>query len=349
MQNKLEITAKTLGEAKDKMFKEIPSGCFLISWKEIKPSQLTKKASADTVDEAINKAKKEIPVSAMNLKENIICPPRKDIVESTAFDVEQAKRLAVNEQSEAVNVTRVDLVKKGSSGLMGFGKKPGVYNVELFYQARVEINYETPAKIIAQITDNKQTAAEKYLDYAEKGDCAMVEFLLKQGVDINARNKNGATALIVSAFAGNHKVAIFLIDQGIDINCPDNGGFTALMVASECTKADKEVVKKLIERGANVNAVSNRGSTALMAAAKIGHADIVELLVSSGADINARNTDHNVTPLIWAANAGYLAIVKFLLQKGADRNIVTNNNYTAASIAKENGYYSVVEVINNYK
>ncbi len=84
-----------------------------------------------------------------------------------------------------------------------------------------------------------------------------------------------------------------------------------------------------------------------MAAAIKGHLDIVELLVSKGAEINARNTDHNITPLIWAANEGHLSIVRFLLEKGADPNILTDNNYTAETIARENGHYSIVEVLRN--
>jgi len=345
MINKLQITAETLSIAKEKLLEEIPNGFFLISMIETGPRKMSTKASSETINEALNQVRKGIPSNISNTKEEIVREPRKANVEVIAFDSEQAKRRAVRSE-ESVDIKKVELVKKGSQGLFGFGKKPNEYNVELFYQAIVEIYYEYPAEIIAEITDDRDIANDKYLDFSEKGNVEMVKFLVQQGVDKNVCDSNGANALMLSAFSGKTEISMFLIFSGIDINHKDHRGFNALMLACESPKADIELVKTLIDKGANINAISDRGATALMAAAKIGHNDIVEILVSNGADINARNFDHNITPLIWAASGGHSYIVKFLLRNGADRNIRTYNNYTAATIAKENGHYSIVEILN---
>lgn len=328
------------------MLTEIPSGYFLISLVEIGPRKLSKKASSDNIYEALNQVKKGIPSNITDIKEEIVREPRKASVEVIAFDSEQAKGRAVNSSEESVDIKKIDLAKKGSHGLFGFGKKPNIYNVELFYQAIVRIDYEYPAEIIAEITDDKNIANDKYLDYSEKGNLEIVKLLLQQGVDKNACDSNGANALMLSAFSGKSEVSMFLIYSGIEINHKDHGGFNALMLACECAKADIELAKTLIDMGADINATSNKGATALMAAAKIGHIDIVELLVTRGANINARNIDHNMTPLIWAASGGHSYIVKFLLKNGADRSIKTYNGYTAATIAQENGHYSIVEILN---
>ncbi|MBN2587392.1 MAG: ankyrin repeat domain-containing protein [Candidatus Fermentibacteraceae bacterium] len=349
MERNLKLKADTLSKAEEELHKKIPSGFFLVASEQKESVRLSRRVSADTIDEAFEKARKEIPGNAVNVKENVVRKPTREIKNLRAFDEAEAGRVAVDKSAEAFRIVRVDISEKGSRGFLGFGKKPNLYSVELFQQAIVEVDYSTPAEISAEITDNVDRANNEFLVHSEEGSHQLVKILLKQGVDINACNSNGATALILSAFNGHSQISNLLIDNGIDIHKKDNGGFNSLMVACECATADIELVKRLIDSGADVNATSGRKSTALMAAAKTGHPDIVELLVSEGADINARNADHNITPLIWAANGGHSSIVEFLLEKGADPAIVTNNNYTAASIAKENGYYSIVEILNRYQ
>lgn len=348
MKRNLKIQADTLSKAEEELKNEIPSGFFLVTLERKESVKMSKRVLADTIDEAIEKAKQEIPGDALNVKENVVRKPIQHIKNLHAFDEEEARRTAVEKNAEAFRIVRVDISEKGSRGFLGFGKKPNAYSVEIFYQAIAEVDYMTPAVISAEITDNKDLANKKFLVHSEEGNYQIVNNLLQHGVDIHVCNSNGATALILSAFKGHSQVSNLLIDSGIDINKKDNGGFNALMVACECANTDIDLVKRLIDSGADVNATSGRKSTALMAAAKIGHPDIVELLVSKGADINARNADHNITPLIWAANGGHLTIAKYLLEKGADPKILTNNNYTAASIAEENGHYSIVEVLNHY-
>jgi len=54
---------------------------------------------------------------------------------------------------------------------------------------------------------------------------------IEQGADVNEKNKNGQTALIIAASKNLLEMAELLIEQGADINIKDNLGFTALMFA----------------------------------------------------------------------------------------------------------------------
>ncbi|OCL02329.1 ankyrin, partial [Glonium stellatum] len=54
-----------------------------------------------------------------------------------------------------------------------------------------------------------------------------------------------------------------------------------------------EIVQLLLSKGADINAQGRYHGTALQAASKHGHNEIVQLLLSKGADINAQGGQYN--------------------------------------------------------
>lgn len=90
-------------------------------------------------------------------------------------------------------------------------------------------------------------------------------------------------------------------------------------------------VKELIEQDAAL--ISSRdadGSTPLHCATWKGHLNVVELLLSLGADVNALNqNDHwGTTPLHAAAHANQRAIAELLIGHGADIHATNLNGRT---------------------
>lgn len=76
------------------------------------------------------------------------------------------------------------------------------------------------------------------------------------------------------------EIATLLINKGIDVNAKKKDGVTALMIAASA--GITEIVRLLIEKGADINAKTNDGLTAYYLAATNGHTDIAKLLEQAG-------------------------------------------------------------------
>ena len=114
-------------------------------------------------------------------------------------------------------------------------------------------------------------------------------------------------------------------------NGRDRGGDTNFAIAIRDKKAD--LVKKMLTCGAEVNLKTTEGWYPLHTAAYYGPAAMIDLLVSKGADVNARGDFDGWTPLHMATQQRDPAVVKALLKDGADRTIKSTSGKTAAEMA----------------
>jgi ankyrin repeat protein len=170
-----------------------------------------------------------------------------------------------------------------------------------------------------------------------RGFTLMVELLLKYGAKLSSHEHGD---LLVSACyhsRGNSAIVRRLVETGLDINVvgiepsPDwredlfsagNNVTTPLVMASRV--CDLETVRHMLEHGGNPNVPKLQHSSALHeACTRFDRSDklqIVELLIQSGADIDAVKSNH--TPLALACrNPHRLALVEQLLTLKAEPNI----------------------------
>jgi len=140
--------------------------------------------------------------------------------------------------------------------------------------------------------------------------------LLKSGIDVNALNSVGMTALMVAAKRGNTETVQALLDREADINAQATYyGWTALAYAAN--QGHEKIVRLLLAHDADPNSKAERGKTALVLAADRGHTATVIALLSKRADACAARDHHGWTALGRAIKNGHLEIAKILRDAGA--------------------------------
>ena len=149
------------------------------------------------------------------------------------------------------------------------------------------------------------------------GDTPAFNKLLAEDAKLlNARGPEGSTPFMYAVFYTGAPVLEQLLKKGADPNKTNDAGATALIWAA----TDLEKTRVLVSHGANVNARSADLRTPLMMAARRpGNSTTVKFLLDHGANPNPNNRpDVEGAPLIDAANAGDPASMELLLAKGAE-------------------------------
>jgi ankyrin repeat protein len=166
-------------------------------------------------------------------------------------------------------------------------------------------------------------AVSPLADAAERGDSALVQELLRSGVDANETQGDGMSALHWAAENGDAELAGMLIYAGANVEAGTRiGGYTPLHIASRNGHAD--IVRTLLAAHANPAATTtNSGVRPLHLAAASPNPETVRALLDAGVDVNAVEGAWGQTPLIFASSSNRLESVELLLDAGADPSITT--------------------------
>ncbi len=213
------------------------------------------------------------------------------------------------------------------------------------------------------------TGASPLDEAAWGGSAEKAAVLLDGGAKLNApETKTGATPLNEAAFKGHTAVNELLLARGANARIKDHAGFSPVENAVRQHRPDTvrvllahnkdgdlpnrlleqairlgqaDTVQMLLENGAAIDARFASGSTALSDAALNGDNAIVSLLVSRGANANARDVPSGTTPLYAAAAFGREEAVATLLLWGADPNLRGKDGISPLQAAKSNGYRAI--------
>lgn len=257
--------------------------------------------------------------------------------------------------------------------------------VEILLQAGADVNKEfrgyTPLMTASKLDDGRsinllitagsnlnfqsRISKESALSIASRyGRVVSTSILLQAETNVNIRNADGTTPLLLAAFKRHWNCMSEIAKAGADLNEKDNHGFTALSYTLqnnviEWTKLLLELgadinapinsfndtpltyslktqkdqcIELLLERGADVNLSDKNGNTPLHFAvmkSKDNSADFVDLLLQSGANIRAENHTEFLTPLMAASIRGSKYFIRLLLQAEPNVDHMSSKGYTA--------------------
>ncbi|KAK7938433.1 hypothetical protein WMY93_001759 [Mugilogobius chulae] len=104
---------------------------------------------------------------------------------------------------------------------------------------------------------------------AAGGQDDILRLLIRKGVRVNGRQKNGTTALMHAAEKNFLTTVAILLEAGAYVNAQTLGGETALMKA--CKRGNMDVVRLLLEYGADCSIMSKHGKNTAMYFAKLSN------------------------------------------------------------------------------
>jgi ankyrin repeat protein len=193
---------------------------------------------------------------------------------------------------------------------------------------------------------------------AFQGDVAVAKRLIKAGADVHATNAYGVNAMQLAADTANTELIALLLKAGADPESPNADGETALHLVARA--GNVEAAKLLLKAGAQVDPVESfGGQTPLMWAVARRHPEMVALLASKGANVNARGAIRDYqrvataesraksldrggfTPLLYAARENCRECVEILLKFGADVNLGDPSEVVPLSVAMLNSNWDI--------
>jgi len=177
---------------------------------------------------------------------------------------------------------------------------------------------------------------------------------IEESVDVESEGERfmsggGAVAIVspehpfVRAAQEDNLEALTALLAGMDVNFRDkSSGTTALEHAVK--NANREMVQVLLSAGATVNAKNAGGETVLMMLDEDATSDLVWDLINAGAKVNLKDAS-GYTALMSAASANSLETVRALLDAGAEVDTKNEGGETALMLAASDGHVNIVRAL----
>ena len=173
--------------------------------------------------------------------------------------------------------------------------------------------------LLAAGVDPLECSGKAILLVSDNGNLRTLETLLKgidtlksiPGYPLESVNIILNRALLVSVGTGNRETCSMLLDYGASADAREESilGLTAL--TSAALRGDAEIVGLLVSRNADVNALARNGWSPLMAASARGHVPVLGILLKAGADKSMKHR-YGATSLDFAKSAKCSQAVELL-------------------------------------
>jgi ankyrin repeat protein len=210
--------------------------------------------------------------------------------------------------------------------VLGRGKMSARKNRRRFFNYIQENNIDAilqmlhnNSKELLNVTDSNSNSA--VIIAARSGHAPVLRALLKYGANINVKNKEGISPLLMATKAGN-------------LDCVE----TLLQV--------NEIVSNTTQR--DIELLNDNGKSLLHFAVSHNQVEIVAMLCEFAIDLLDWTDKHGNTPLHVAAKYGKYDCMKILLETAADPNILNRRGKTPLSLARSRSQRHCVKLLKDY-
>ncbi|XP_046560779.1 putative ankyrin repeat protein RF_0381 [Haliotis rubra] len=185
---------------------------------------------------------------------------------------------------------------------------------------------------IVDINSKDDEAMTPVMLAASLGKREVFDILLKNGADLSVVDKGGDNILYSAIRGGNGKIVNYILIQNIvDINSKYSDGMTPVQLAAYY--GQKEAFEILVKKGADLSAVDESGDNILHLACVGKDEEIMKhVLRLDILDINCRDTDGS-TPLLLAIEYNARGVFDVLLESGADPSVVNRDGDNVLHLA----------------
>jgi ankyrin repeat protein len=183
---------------------------------------------------------------------------------------------------------------------------------------------------------------------AASGHVAAIREMIVNGLDPEARDRNGRTPFHVAAFLKQREAMKALASAGANPNALDAQRYDAVTIAAVAD--DPETMSLALSLGNSAkNVTSPYDGTALIAAAHLGHEEVVRRLIAAGAPLDHVN-NLGWTALIEAVILGdggprHIGCLVALLAAGANPNLADRAGVTPLKHAERRGFAEMARLI----
>jgi len=175
---------------------------------------------------------------------------------------------------------------------------------------------------------------------ARNGYLDILKYLAAFKVNFDTMDKRFDTTPLTLAIAMKHFDCVKFLGTQVTQHSLNSG------LISAASEGAEEVVENLLSIGADMSTVDpDLKKTPLMWASSNGHPKVVQLLLEKGANVNFARPKDNVTAVYQAAEKGQKHCVDLLLQYGADINIKRTDDSTPFWQACWKGHHHVVQFL----
>ncbi|WP_293908055.1 ankyrin repeat domain-containing protein [Sphingobacterium sp. UBA5670] len=197
-------------------------------------------------------------------------------------------------------------------------------------------------------TTTEVALQDDIIKLVSKNDIQGVRNALEDNIDVNSKDANKRSLLLIATKNGNIEMAKLLVKYGADVNLQADNMDSPFLYAG--ASGQTELVKLFLDHGARFDLFNRYNGTALIPACERGHVETVKLLA------NTKNfpLDH-VNRLGWTAlmeaivlgdgSKKYQEIVRILKDAGAKLDIPDFNGTSPLQHAQQRGYTEIIVLL----